>query len=34
MTSTPAETSDFLQKERERWAGVIAKAGKKLEGTA
>jgi tripartite-type tricarboxylate transporter receptor subunit TctC len=34
MTSTPAELNTFLQKERDRWAGVIAKAGNQLEGTA
>ena len=34
MTSTPAELNTFLQKERDRWSGVIAKAGKNLEGTA
>jgi tripartite-type tricarboxylate transporter receptor subunit TctC len=34
MTSTPAEASTFLTKERDRWAGVIAKAGNQLEGSA
>lgn len=34
MTSTPAELSSFLLTERERWAGVIQRAGKNLEGTA
>ena len=34
MTSTPAELSSFLNKERERWTNVIQKAGKELEGTA
>ena len=34
MTSTPAELSSFIGKERERWTNVIQKAGKELEGTA
>jgi tripartite-type tricarboxylate transporter receptor subunit TctC len=34
MTSTPAELSSFINKERERWTNVIQKAGKELEGTA
>ncbi len=34
MTSTPQETSEFLLREGKRWAGVIARAGKQLEGNA
>jgi tripartite-type tricarboxylate transporter receptor subunit TctC len=34
MTSTPQETTDFLQREGKRWAGVIQRAGKQLEGNA
>lgn len=34
MTSTPQETSDFLAREGKRWAGVIQRAGKQLEGNA
>lgn len=34
MTSTPAELTSFLGKERQRWTDVIQKAGKELEGTA
>ncbi len=33
MTSTPMETTDFIAKDRERWASVIQRAGKQLEGT-
>jgi tripartite-type tricarboxylate transporter receptor subunit TctC len=33
MTSTPAELSTFISKERERWSNVIQKAGKEIEGT-
>lgn len=33
MTSTPAETNAFISKERQRWAGVIQRAGTQLEGT-
>jgi len=33
MTTTPAELSKFLLTERDRWAGVIQRAGKSLEGT-
>ncbi len=33
MTSTPAETTEFIAKDRERWASVIQRAGKQLEGT-
>ncbi len=32
MTSTPKETSDFLVREGKRWSGLIARAGKQLEG--
>lgn len=32
MTSTPKETSDFLAREGQRWAGVIQRAGTQLEG--
>lgn len=34
MTSTPQETSDFLVGENRRWASVIQRAGKELEGNA
>ena len=34
MTSTPAELTSFIGKERQRWTDVIQKAGKELEGTA
>ncbi len=33
MTTTPQETSQFLIAERKRWSGVIARAGKNIEGT-
>jgi tripartite-type tricarboxylate transporter receptor subunit TctC len=33
QTSTPAELSAFITNERKRWSGVIARAGKQLEGT-
>ena len=33
MTSTPQETTDFLIRDGKRWADVIARAGKQLEGT-
>lgn len=33
MTATPAETNTFITKERQRWAGVIQRAGSQLEGT-
>ncbi len=33
MTSTPAELEVFIASERKRWAGVIERAGKELEGT-
>ncbi len=32
MTSTPQETSDFLVRDNKRWASVIQRAGKELEG--
>ncbi len=32
MTSTPAETTEFLAREAKRWAGVIQRAGTQLEG--
>jgi hypothetical protein len=32
MTSSPAETSEFLAREGKRWASVIQRAGKQLEG--
>jgi len=34
MTMSAADTDAFLQKERKRWAGVIERAGKQLEGNA
>ncbi len=34
MTSTPAELSSFLITERDRWADVIKRTGKDLEGNA
>jgi tripartite-type tricarboxylate transporter receptor subunit TctC len=34
MTSTPQEIQQFLVSERQRWSGVISRAGKQLEGTA
>ena len=33
MTSTPIETTDFVAKDRVRWASVIKRAGTELEGT-
>lgn len=33
MTSSPQETTEFLVREGKRWAGVIQRAGKQLEGT-
>ena len=33
MTSTAAETNAFITKERQRWAGVIQRAGTQIEGT-
>ena len=33
MTSTPAELEGFITSERKRWASVIQRAGKELEGT-
>lgn len=33
MTSTPVQTTDFIAKDRVRWAGVIKRAGTELEGT-
>jgi tripartite-type tricarboxylate transporter receptor subunit TctC len=33
MTSTPMETTDFIAKDRIRWANVIKRAGTQLEGT-
>ncbi len=32
MTSTPAETTEFLARESKRWANVIQRAGAQLEG--
>ena len=34
MTSTPTELEGFIASERKRWASVIERAGKELEGTA
>jgi tripartite-type tricarboxylate transporter receptor subunit TctC len=34
MTSTPQETTAFLQGEARRWGGLIQRAGKQLEGNA
>ncbi len=34
MTSSPAELNAFLLADRKRWASVIERAGKELEGTA
>ena len=34
MTSSPAETTEFLVRESKRWASVIQRAGSQLEGTA
>lgn len=33
MTSSPAETTEFLVRDGKRWAGVIQRAGRQLEGT-
>jgi len=33
MTSTPIETTNFIAKDRLRWANVIQRAGTELEGT-
>ncbi len=33
MTSTPAQTTDFVTTDRLRWAKVIERAGKDIEGT-
>jgi tripartite-type tricarboxylate transporter receptor subunit TctC len=33
MTSTPLEMNQFLVSERQRWSGVISRAGKSLEGS-
>ncbi len=32
MTSTPAETNEFLARESKRWASVIQRAGNQIEG--
>ena len=34
MTSSPAETSQWVVTDRKRWASVIQRAGKEIEGTA
>lgn len=34
MTTSPKETSEFLVREGKRWASVIERAGKQLEGNA
>lgn len=34
MTSTPKETTDFLQGEARRWSALIRRAGNQLEGNA
>jgi tripartite-type tricarboxylate transporter receptor subunit TctC len=34
MTSSPSETTQWLGTERKRWAGVIERAGKSIEGNA
>lgn len=34
MTSSPAETTQFVVQDRKRWASVIERAGKAIEGTA
>ena len=34
MTSSPAETTEFLVRESKRWASVIQRAGSQLEGNA
>jgi tripartite-type tricarboxylate transporter receptor subunit TctC len=33
MTSTPLQTTEFIAKDRVRWANVIKRAGTQLEGT-
>ncbi|MEY3872186.1 MAG: hypothetical protein RLZZ296_1181, partial [Pseudomonadota bacterium] len=33
MTSTPLQTTEFIAKDRVRWASVIQRAGAQLEGT-
>ncbi|WP_309680650.1 tripartite tricarboxylate transporter substrate-binding protein [Polaromonas sp.] len=33
MTSSPGETTDFITRDRQRWAAVIKRAGTQLEGT-
>jgi tripartite-type tricarboxylate transporter receptor subunit TctC len=33
MTMSPAETTQFVLKDRERWSSVIQRAGKDIEGT-
>jgi tripartite-type tricarboxylate transporter receptor subunit TctC len=33
MTMSPGETTQFVVKDRERWSGVIQRAGKDIEGT-
>ncbi len=33
MTSSPSETGAFIATDRKRWAGVIDRAGKQIEGT-
>lgn len=34
LTTTPKETTEFLQREGKRWAAVMQRAGKNLEGNA
>lgn len=34
MTSTPMETTDFIARDRQRWASVIQRAGRQIEGTS
>lgn len=34
MTSSPAETTQFVLQDRKRWASVIERAGKSIEGTS
>jgi tripartite-type tricarboxylate transporter receptor subunit TctC len=34
MTSSPAETTQFVLQDRKRWASVIERAGKAIEGTS
>jgi tripartite-type tricarboxylate transporter receptor subunit TctC len=34
MTSSPNETTQWVLKDRERWASVISRAGKEIEGTS